>query len=68
MEALLNIRNQNTITSREISEITGKPHNDLMKAIREMEPAWVKVNGGNFSLVEYVDAIGEGKFSLTSNL
>jgi len=28
----------------------GKPHNDVMKAIRKMEPAWVKVCEGNFSL------------------
>ena len=37
------------MTSLEIAEITGKPHNDLMKAIRKMEPAWAKVHGGNFS-------------------
>lgn len=57
------------MTSLEIAEITGKPHNDLMKAIRKMEPAWVKVNGGNFSLVEYQDKKGELRpcFSLTKN-
>jgi len=27
-----------------------------MEAIRAMEPAWTKVNGGNFSLVEYLNA------------
>lgn len=48
-----------TMTSLQIAEITGKPHNDVLKAIRAMEPAWVKVNGGNFSLVEYKDAKGE---------
>ena len=47
------------MTSLEIAEVTGKPHNDLMKAIRKMEPAWVEVNGGNFSLVDYRDAKGE---------
>lgn len=47
------------MTSKEISTITGKPHNDVLKAIRAMENAWVKVNGGNFSLVEYTDAKGE---------
>ena len=30
-----------------------------MKAIRKMEPAWVEVNGGKFSLVDYRDAKGE---------
>lgn len=47
------------MTSKEIATITGKPHNDVLKAIRAMESAWVKVNGGNFSLVEYTDAKGE---------
>jgi phage antirepressor YoqD-like protein len=47
------------MTSLQIAEVTGKPHNDVLKAIRAMEPAWVKVNGGNFSLVKYKDAKGE---------
>ena len=33
----------------------GWPHNDVMKAIRKMEPAWKKINGGKFSRVEYKD-------------
>ena len=55
------------MTSLEIAELTGKPHNDLMKAIRKMEPAWKKINGGNFSLVEYRDHKGEFRpcYSLT---
>lgn len=48
-----------TISSREIAELTGKPHNDVLKAIRAMESAWEKVNEGKFSLVEYMDAKGE---------
>ena len=44
-----------TMSSLEIARLTGKPHNDVLKAIRAMEPAWVKVNGGNFSRVEYKD-------------
>lgn len=50
---------QETMTSLQIAEVTGKPHNDVLKAIRAMEPAWVKVNEGNFSLVKYKDAKGE---------
>ena len=38
------------MTSLEIAEVTGKPHNDVMKAIRNMEPAWVKTCQGKFSL------------------
>ena len=55
------------MTSIEIAEVTGKPHNDVLKAIRAMEPAWEKVNGGNFSRVEYKDAKGEMRpcFELT---
>ena len=55
------------MTSLEIAEVTGKPHNDVLKAIRKMEPAWRKVNGGNFSLVEYRDKKGELRpcYSLT---
>ena len=30
--------------------VTWWPHNDVMKAIRKMEIAWQKVQGGNFSL------------------
>ena len=30
-----------------------------MEAIRKMEPAWEKVNGLKFQLVEYRDAKGE---------
>ena len=38
------------MTSLEIAELTGKPHNDVLKAIRKMEPAWVKTCGSNFRL------------------
>lgn len=56
-----------TMSSLEIAKLTGKPHNDVLKAIRAMEPAWEKVNGGKFSRVEYKDAKGEMRpaFELT---
>ena len=44
------------MTSLEIAELAGKPHNDVMKAIRKMEPAWEKIAQGNFSLGSYRDA------------
>jgi phage regulator Rha-like protein len=47
------------MSSLDIAELCGKPHNDILKAIRKMELAWVKVNGGKFSLVEYKDTKGE---------
>ena len=39
-----------TMSSLEIAKLTGKPHNDVLKAIRAMEPAWEKVCQGKFSL------------------
>ena len=48
-----------TMTSLEISEVTGRNHKNVMRSIREMEDAWVKVNGRKFALVEYKDAKGE---------
>lgn len=47
------------MTSLEIAEVTGRNHKDVMRSIREMEEAWVKVNGRKFALVEYKDAKGE---------
>ena len=55
----LTVMDAGRMTSLEIAEVTGKPHNDVLKAIRKMEQAWVKVNGGNFSLVDYTDSKGE---------
>lgn len=48
-----------TMSSVEIAEYAGMNHKDVLRAIRTMEPAWVKVNGRNFALVEYQDAKGE---------
>ena len=42
------------MTSLEIAELTGKPHNDVLKAIRKMEPAWEKVCQGKFSLTSRI--------------
>ena len=47
------------MTSLEIAELTGKQHKNVMQAIRNMEPAWVKVNGLKFQLVNYKDQKGE---------
>ena len=43
-------QSEQTMTSLEIAELTGKQHKDVMKAIRNMEPAWEKVCGRNFAL------------------
>ena len=49
-----------TMSSLEIAKLTGKPHNDVMKAIRKMEPAWEKVHEGKFSLMYREVEIGNG--------
>ena len=49
------------MTSLEIAELTGKQHNHLMRDIRNMEPAWEKVNGSKFGLIEYEDLRGRMK-------
>ena len=55
------------MTSLEIAAVTGKLHKHVMEAIRKMEPAWLKVNGSNFRLVDYKDSKGELRpcYSLT---
>ena len=41
--------NDQRMTSLEIAEVTGKRHSDLMRAIRNMEPAWQKTCGRKFA-------------------
>ena len=54
----LSAMNAQRMTSLEIAEVTGKPHNDVLKAIRKMESAWTQVTQGKFSLSAYQDATG----------
>lgn len=56
-----------TMSSVEIAEIVGKPHNDVLKAIRKMEPAWTKLGQGNFSQSSYINKQGKQQpcFELT---
>ena len=46
------------MTSLEIADVTGKPHNDVLKAIRKMEDGWKEVAQGNFTLSSYKDPTG----------
>ena len=43
------------MTSIEIATLTGKQHKDVLKAIRNMEPAWAQVAGRKFALGSYED-------------
>ena len=47
------------MTSLQIAEITARLHKNVMRAIRNMEPAWEKINGLKFELVDYKDEKGE---------
>lgn len=51
--------NKEVMTSREIAEVTGKEHKNVLAAIRSMESAWIKISHLKFKVVEYVDAKGE---------
>lgn len=44
------ITTQQTITSMEIAEITGKLHKNVMQAIKKMQAAWEKICGLKFKL------------------
>lgn len=57
MNAILT--DKQTMTSREIAELVGKRHDNLLRDIRNMEPAWEKVNALKFELVKYRDQKGE---------
>ena len=50
-----------TMSSREIAEATGKSHDNVLKAIRNMESAWEKVSGVKFNAVKYNDVKGESR-------
>ena len=47
---IIHISQEQTMTSLEIAEVTGKQHKNLMRDIRNMEPAWEKVCGLKFEL------------------
>ena len=55
------------MSSLDIAELCGKQHKHVMRDIRNMEPAWEKVNGSKFGLIEYTDLRGRLKpcYSLT---
>lgn len=50
------------MSSIEIAELTGKRHKDVMRSIRNMEKAWVKVCGRNFALTSRKVQMPNGGF------
>ena len=67
MNEISTIVDGDRMTSLQIAEITARLHKNVMRAIRNMEPAWEKINGRKFELVDYKDEKGETRpcFSLT---
>lgn len=59
MNELSTIVDGDRMTSLQIAEITARLHKNVMRAIRNMEPAWENINGRKFELVDYKDEKGE---------
>ena len=53
------------MTSLEIAEVAGKQHKDVLKAIRNMEPAWEKVQGRKFALLQKPYQLPNGGMKMT---
>lgn len=59
MNEISTIVDGDRMTSLQIAEITARLHKNIMRSIRSMEPAWEKINGRKFELVDYKDEKGE---------
>ena len=56
--------NEQRMTSLEIAQLVGKSHNDVLKAIRRMEPAWEQERQGKFSLTSVREKMPNGGYRL----
>jgi phage regulator Rha-like protein len=55
---------EKVISSIEIAALLGKPHNDVLKAIRKMEPAWQEVHQGKFSQMQIQEKLSNGGYRM----
>ena len=60
MNEISTIVDGDRMTSLQIAEITGKAHKDILRAIRNMEPAWEKVQERKFALMQEEIEISNG--------
>ena len=57
----INNNDEQRMTSLEIAQLTGKQHKNVMRDIRNMEPAWEKTTGLKFELGSYEDLNGQSR-------
>ena len=56
--------NEQRMTSMDIAAVTGKTHAHVLRDIRSMEPAWEKVHGAKFGLMQIRMELPNGGFRL----
>ncbi len=61
MNEVISFTDNQTMSSLDIAQITGKDHAHLMRDIRKMEPAWEKLSQSKFGLGNYSDAQGKSR-------
>ena len=63
----MSVQTEQTITSLEVAELTGKQHTHIMRDIRNILSQIDEINQSNFGLVKYTDTKGEERpmFNLT---
>ena len=64
MATMSGMQAEQRMTSLDIAAVTGKPHNDVLKAIRKMEVAWEKVHQGKFSQMQIRMDLPNGGYRL----
>ena len=66
-DQLMSVQTEQTITSLEVAELTGKNHKDVLRDIRNILSQMDEINQRNFAPVKYTDAKGEERpmFNLT---
>ncbi len=60
MKETNSVESATKMTSLQIAEITGKQHKDVLRAIRNMEPAWEKTLGRKFALQYKINKLATG--------